>query len=628
MSKKTEIIRVFGELLDKYGREPTMSELKKYGVTRKAIRYYFHSKEQLVKLFSDGFTNEDDNETTPIVKENVEIVQSKAEQVEQAKKDFTEEKRQFICDTYLEIIEREKRFPVYSDFLPYGVTAGVISSTFGGINKLQEHVMENYGEKIRENFTTLDVIINRNKKELNSIMGKRYVITTAVADFKVHSGFLDALKNYCVNKDAELLILPCESITNSFENKTAVFDKAFGELATNFVTEDTQLNNNLFLCSIQVSAKQIKATTGLTRLGKRGGSYIFASPKQFLDYRPSGNNRGHNYSIMTTGSCTTGDYFANSNFVSKRLSYIADHDHMLGAVIVEVEDDEFFHFRQIQADDEGSFIDLGTKYNPDGSIEENIPMNIVLGDLHGVSVDTEVLETFVHDFKSFNISNVFLHDLFDGKSVSHHIGTIFEKHIRSTSNGDSLKEELNDTFNVLKFISNELNPDGVMYIVKSNHDEFLTRYLKEGRYVYDPQNHYISLKIAIDMLDGIDPLQSGFFIASNYNEEAADLLADKVVFLNREDSVQIAGVELAAHGDLGINGAKPSLNGFEEVYGNCVVGHNHTAAIQRGVFRVGTMSKLNLGYNRGPSSWTHTNCIVYENGQRQLVNFINGRYYM
>ena len=98
-------------------------------------------------------------------------------------------------------------------------------------------------------------------------------------------------------------------------------------------------------------------------------------------------------------------------------------------------------------------------------------------------------------------------------------------------------------------------------------------------------------------------------------------------FLDRNSSFNISGIQLAAHGDLGVNGAKPSLNGLEEAYGNCVIGHNHSAAIQRGVFRVGTMSKLEMGYNRGPSSWTQTNCIVYDNGQRQLVNYINGEYY-
>lgn len=623
MSKKTEIARVFKQLYEKLGREPSMAELREYGVTRKLVRYHFQSKEQLSRHVLGGDSIGADKVVSAAVEEeNDPIV------IDEVKRDFSEEKKEFIIQTYLDILSNNKRFPVYADFIPYGVTAGVISSMFGGIAKLQEYVVKNHEEHVRENFTTLDAIVNSIKSENGlEYIGKRYVVTTAVANFKAHSGFISALKNYSDKRDAQLMILPCESITNSFENKSAVFDMAFGELAANFITSDTKLNENLFLCSIQVSAKQIKATTGLARLGKRGGSYIFASPKQFLDYRPSGSNRGNNYSIMTTGSCTTGDYFANNLFVSKRLSYIADNDHMLGAIVVEIEDDKHFHFRQIQASEDGSFIDLGVKYNPDGSTE-NVKMNIILGDLHGIQVDEDAINSFVDDFKDFDIENVFIHDLFDGNSVSHHIGTIVERHDRASSNNHILEKELSDTFNVLKDLDDSLQPEGKIYVVKSNHDEFLTRYLKEGRYVNDPQNHYLSLKIAIDMLDGMDVIQSGFVNALAYDSDACLFLSEKVEFLERDVSVIIGGVELAAHGDLGVNGARPSLNGLEEVYGNCVIGHNHTAAIQRGVFRVGTMSKLDMGYNRGPSSWTHTNCILYENGQRQLVNFVNGKYYM
>ncbi|MFK5283800.1 hypothetical protein ACI3PL_29915, partial [Lacticaseibacillus paracasei] len=67
---------------------------------------------------------------------------------------------------------------------------------------------------------------------------------------------------------------------------------------------------------------------------------------------------------MTTGACTLPKYYDNK-FVSKRLSYIADHDHTIGAIIVEIENDKLFHFRQIQADENGSFIDYGVQYNPD-----------------------------------------------------------------------------------------------------------------------------------------------------------------------------------------------------------------------------------------------------------------------
>jgi len=621
--KKKRLIETFTEQCKKYGRNPTYDELKSSGITKKKVEYYFgFGKDRLYKMILEDDSISEEVTRNVLPKERTNDVES-----DEDVRDLAEEKRQFVINSYLKIIDKVKRLPAMHDFVDFGITKSTISSSFGNLSKLHDFMEVNYPDNIKENFTTLQSILNREGLESGDYIGKRYIVTTAVADFKVHEGFISAIKTYAQERDAQIVILPCESVTNSFENKSAIFDREFEKPIYNFVTDDVDLNENIFLCSIQVSAKQIKSTTGLARIGKRGGSYIFASPKQFLDYRPSGNGRGRNYSIMTTGSCTTGDYFHNNSFVSKRLSYIASHDHMLGAVIVEIEDEKHFHFRQIQADEEGNFIDLGVKYNADGTTEQ-VPMNIVFGDIHGVNVDVDAVNSFVEDFKDFDIENIFLHDIFDGESISHHIETIYEKYERSKASRGDLKSELVLTYKLVKKIYESLDVFGKAYIVKSNHDEFLTRYLKSGRYVTDPQNHYISLKIAVDMLDGMDDLQSGMFHALDQDTEEVMFILENMVFLDRNTKLKIADVELSEHGDLGINGARPSLNGLEEVYGDCVIGHSHTPAIQRGVFRVGTMSKLDLKYNRGSSSWCHTNCIIYANGQRQLVNYVNGKYYM
>jgi hypothetical protein len=46
-----------------------------------------------------------------------------------------------------------------------------------------------------------------------------------------------------------------------------------------------------------------------------------------------------------------------------------------------------------------------------------------------------------------------------------------------------------------------------------------------------------------------------------------------------------------------------------------------------GTFQVGTSSKLKLEYNKGPSSWMHTHCILHKNGKRQMINIINGKWH-
>lgn len=524
------------------------------------------------------------------------------------------DKRQVIVDTYLEITSKTRTRPTYADFLEYGLNRDNIRTRFGGIEKLHKFMDDNFASKMSDMFLTLEQAFSENKSIEQS--GKRiYVVTTAVADSPPHDGFLAALDTYSKMHDAQLAIMPCESVTNSFENETAVFASVFNDPKYMFVSKDTPLNNNISLCSIQVSAKQIRPITGLSRIGNREGSFVFASTKQFLEFVPSGNKRGTNYSIMTTGACTLPRYYSNT-FVSKRLSYIAESDHTIGAIIVEIQDDSVFHFRQIQADIDGSFIDLGVQYNPDGTTDR-VAVNLVLGDLHATNVDDDALEAVLHLTSTMDIDRVFLHDVFDGVSVNHHETTIAKRSIREMKGYHELHHELQQTHGLIEHIDGYIQPNEIV-IVKSNHDEFLTRYLDEGRYIGDPTNHYISLKIATALFESKDVLKHAFDVVDCPSPA-------HWTFLDRSSSYKIGDVECGSHGDLGLNGSKPSLATLEKVYGDCVIGHAHTAAIHRGVFRVGTMCKLDMGYNRGPTSWTHTSCLVYENGQRQLINVIDGK---
>lgn len=522
------------------------------------------------------------------------------------------DKQAEIRYAYAEIISQKNNRPVYADFIDYDITRDAIRTKFGGIEKLHDYMDANHPELIDKYFLSVEKAFSQ-EKELTTGTKKKYIVTTAVADSEPHLGFLASLDLYAKLNDAQLVIMPCESKTNSFENKTAVFDKIFSDPKYLFVNKDIELNSNISLCSIQVSAKQIRPISGLARIGNREGSFVFASTKQFLEFVPSGNKRGTNFSIMTTGACTLPSYYSE-RFASKRISYIAEKDHIFGAVIIEIEDDKTFHFRQIQADAEGSFIDLGEKYSADGPVT-TVNTNIVFGDLHSVDIDMFALSSFIDKFKNLAVDKVFLHDIFDGHSVNHHIANIKERTERAHKFKTNLEEELSKTFEVLEFIDNNLNPVELV-IVKSNHDEFLSRYLAEGRYVSDPENHYAALNLAIAMFDHKDVIKAGF-------EFVGAKVPDNWTFLNRSSSYKIGGVECGSHGDLGLNGAKPSLTTLEKVYGDCVIGHNHTAAIHRGVFRVGTISKLDLGYNRGPNSWTQTCALIYENGQKQLINLIN-----
>ena len=67
------------------------------------------------------------------------------------------------------------------------------------------------------------------------------------------------------------------------------------------------------------------------------------------------------------------------------------------------------------------------------------------------------------------------------------------------------------------------------------------------------------------------------------------------------------------------NGPRGTLVNLAKVTMKMNIGHSHTAGIFEGVYQAGMNGRLDQGYNHGPSSWTHTDGIVYASGKRCLM---------
>ena len=171
-----------------------------------------------------------------------------------------------------------------------------------------------------------------------------------------------------------------------------------------------------------------------------------------------------------------------------------------------------------------------------------------------------------------------------------------------------------ECYAVRNYINNIVLKGMEVFIVKSNHDNHLLRYIEDGRFVNDPMNYKLGVKLAAAAVDHLDPLQYAI-------EEILNYKSDKVHWLKEDQSCPVYDVEVAMHGDRGANGSRGSLQIFEKGLGNCVTAHTHSAAIIRNAFCVGTVGLMDQGYNRGLSSWTRS-CLIYKNGTKQLINFI------
>ena len=440
---------------------------------------------------------------------------------------------------------------------------------------------------------------------------KRFVITTAVMGKEVNKPFADALRNYARRNNALLMILPCEDVVSRGKKaKTLEINPELQDFKVVF--KDTYINDNLCLSAIKVSAKQINPLTGLDRLTvQNNASIIVASPKVFLRYVP---NMHYDIppALMTTGAITVNNYDTDK-YMSKRTSKLAENDHTYGAVIVEVEDERIFHFRHVQASSYNSITDMGIDYFPNGSIQAIDETAMIMGDSHTGYHDKELHFSVMEAALKTGVSTVFLHDIFNATSVTHHDkGKGITKARKARENQLNLTTECKA---IKDYLNNIVQHDMDVCIVPSNHDHMLLRWLEEGDFVNDSYNYEMGVILAAATLKGHDPLQYAI-------EEELGYKNPRVYWLPEDESLKVYGVEVSMHGDRGANGSRGSLQIFEKGLGNCVTAHTHSAAILRNAFCVGTVGVMDQGYNKGLSSWTRTCCLIYKNGTKQLINFI------
>lgn len=530
--------------------------------------------------------------------------------------------KSYIVDSYLELVSSGIIFPTKNDLKTFGITREAVRHHIGNMTELRNEAKTVSPDTFSNTIDLDSYLSDANIKKLASKIKKykRFFITTAVAGQRVSQPFLKSINNYCYKNNAKLLILPSHDPAHNLDNNIDWhFDKLIDHNSVDYIFDDTYLNSNVFISGIRVTAKQINPITGLSELSQTKGSCIFASPKQSLEFDAvSANKLPH--ARMTTGAVTLSNY-KTSRGNSMRTSYIADFQHILGGIIIEIENNEVFHFRQVQSDINGNFCDLGVEYSPKGS--KKVPVSFVMGDYHAGEHDESAVKAWLEVINQTSAHQVLFHDLFNGNSVNHHMEhDIIARSVLATQGLNNLESELALTSNEIDRFG-QLKSVKKLVIVKSNHDDFIDRWLKRGGFVNDPVNFRIGCKLAAEVV-GTD---------KDYLEEGLRLVGlpktyNKVKFLSVDEDYLIGGVHCGAHGDKASNGSKGSIKSMAKSYPKCVVGHSHTPGIFKGARQIGTTSKKRLGYNRGPSSWVHCSALVYDNGQVQLINSIDGKWHL
>ena len=527
-------------------------------------------------------------------------------------KELTEAKQK-VLDGYLDLIGKKGMLPTRSEMIASGISRDRIRQHFGTQDNLLAEA-KRIAPKAFEDLITEDGFTDENYdgliKEIKK--HKRFIITTAVTGCLVHEGFLASINLYCKKHNAKLLVLPASDPASS---QGFTLDSTLGRESVVF--SDVNLNSNMFLCAIKMSAKHIDPSTGMDRIGQRHGSFIYASPKQRLRFIPVSNVK-HPHTEMTTGAITLPNY-STKRYMSDRTAYIANHDHIMGAIVVEIVDDKRYHFRQIQADGEGAFIDLGVHYSKKG-IKKVKAEGFSLGDWHSGETDPTAKKAWLEVCSQVGAKRLFIHDGFNGMSINHHEKDQTITRARLAQRGLlSLKDELKSFAQDLDELASWPGVEEVV-IVKSNHDVFLDRWLQDGEWTKDAHNYDIGVDLAKAMKDGHNPLQFAVETMFKLKNKA------KIRWLSMDEDYFIARIQMGAHGHKGPNGSRGSIAGMERSYGQSVTGHTHSPAILRGAYQNGTSSFLKVAYTQGPTSWVHNSTLVYPNGMRQMINSFEGEW--
>lgn len=436
---------------------------------------------------------------------------------------------------------------------------------------------------------------------------KKYVVTSYIPNTPINVDFVRSLSKYCEVNKAELHILKCKENYRS-DSEQPLEQAIREEFGDTIKTKGYQLNSSLYVSDFRISINTIDPLSGMESFAAKHGCMILPFPRHRFKTVP----RMLKESLTPRAIWCTGTISEPLTYKDNKSGTRMKDYHKIGALIVEVEDDKVFHVRQLSFSGKG-FFDLDCFYTPTRVMGVN-PKALVLGDDHVLFQNKYAMAATKDQIDKLAIRTIFRHDTLDfGSAGSHHL---IGKHLTKACLPMTLQEELKYTSDNIADMAREF-PNLTQYMVASNHPEHLDRYIDEARYYDDYTNHVIGLELALAKAQGKDIYE---YSMNKYNE------LPKVKFLTRKDSVKIAGVELADHGDHSANGSRGNTREKGIVYsGKSITGHTHSPEIGVfGNFVTGTLTHLSLPYTKdsGSSSWMHSNVLLYTDGNCTHLHII------
>lgn len=440
-----------------------------------------------------------------------------------------------------------------------------------------------------------------------SLTGQRFVFTSAQNNTEVHKPFLGSLIHYCDTNNAQLIIGQFVYNKNGFQN--GVLDDSDiwydPEVLPYALSKSRRVCPGLVWCGELNILPTVKFP--LSGLEQYTGGESTIVPHAKIAMESVATAKHLPAKLMYATGCVT-----QHNYIQKKTGQVAESAHCYGALVVDIDSSGNWQARQIQTDESGIFQDWLTVYHPDGSVTDGTITAINWGDIHAEKSDQRILNECFTLAEQLKPDYQIFHDLFDMTSRNHHNRNnphfLYQTHV----NGESVENDLRITAEILERFYNACQTSELV-IVESNHDLALERWLSDP--AYDFRKDPVNAGLYLNLQNWIYNENSG-----NTNGLLCHALGDLVGanFLNTDESFTLHDIEFGYHGHTGINGSRGNPKQFQKLNMPMNTGHTHSASIHGQVYTAGVTGSLDMGYNVGPSSWSHSHILTYGTGFRTI----------
>jgi len=366
----------------------------------------------------------------------------------------------------------------------------------------------------------------------------------------------------------------------------------------------------------------------------RGKTSIFAHPKRAVVSVPRPRFHGP-VTMWTTGACTV------PNYIEQEAGLKGLQRHTIGAVIVEVDTEDRVFIRNIDAEPETGNIrdlDLVVSYGNVYTIDDAIRVSD--GDVdrpflgipctHRAGIyppyaramwgyggnpegDRPLIDLVRAKGQAFN-------DLFDGQAINHHEDrnpiAMYHRHAQRRQ---FVEPEIDQAAN---FLTETSRPWCKSYIVYSNHDDFLARWLQRPSTEVSVENSKLWHLANYEWRAAID--RGGRFDIFDWLIRRSNPSAD-FELVNADKPLEVYGTYYNFHGDVGANGARGSTAGLAKLGIKISKAHDHGLGWTDDCISMGNLIH-SAPYAKGPTGWVGAWHLGHSDGNRQVGLLVGDKY--